>query len=112
MLEAELNKVELVNLDEPSNTQIPYTPLFMAYKNEHYQIMCSLLAHGANPNSEEPCEGASLLLWASEKGCTDIIDLLIKYKADVNKRDCHGNTPLMAACRNGHFEAVELLLEK
>ena len=112
MLEEELNKAVMVDLDEPVNTPIPYTPLFIAYMNEHYQIMSSLLAHGANPNCEEPCERASVLLWASEKGCTDIMDLLIKYKADVNKRDDLGNTPLMAACKNGHFEAVELLLEK
>lgn len=112
LLEEQLNKVELVNLEEPSNTPTPYTPLFIAYMNEHFQIMCSLLAHGANPNCEEPKERATLLLWASEKGCTDIMDLLIRHKADVNKRDIHGDTPLMAACKNGHYEAVELLLEK
>lgn len=74
--------------------------------------MRSLLEHGANPNSEEPCEQASVLQWACEKGCYDMVDLLIKYKADVNKRDCLGNTPLMAACRNGHMDVVELLLER
>lgn len=76
------------------------------------QTMVKLLEHGANPNIEEPREKASLLQWACEKGCLDIADLLIKYKADVNKRDSGGNTPLMAACKNGHFEVVELLLEK
>ena len=74
--------------------------------------MMTLLEHGANPNCEEPCEQASLLQWASSRGCLDIVDLLIKYKADVNKRDCLGNTPLMDACKNGHYDVVELLLEK
>lgn len=74
--------------------------------------MTTLLEHGANPNCVEPRKRASLLQWASDKGCLDIADLLIKYKADVNKRDSNGDTPLMAACRNGHLEVVELLLEK
>jgi ankyrin repeat protein len=74
--------------------------------------MTSLLEHGANPNTEEPCDNASLLQLASEKGCYDIVDLLIKYKADVNQRDCFGNTPLMVACRNGNLDVVELLLER
>lgn len=74
--------------------------------------MVSLLEHGANPNCVEPGKKSSLLQWASEKGCLDMVDLLIKYKADVNKKDADGTTPLMAACRNGQFEVVELLLEK
>ena len=51
-----------------------------------------------------------MLQWASGKGCLDMVDLLVKYKADVNKRDGNGATPLMAACREGHLEVVELLL--
>lgn len=74
--------------------------------------MVNLLEHGANPNCVEPRESASLLQWASEKGCLDIVDLLVKYKADVNQRDSGGNTPLIAACRNGHLDVVELLLER
>jgi len=42
----------------------------------------------------------------------DMADLLIKYKADVNKKDCNGNTPLVAACRNGHMDIVEMLLDR
>lgn len=74
--------------------------------------MLSLLEHGANPNCVEPRRKAPLLKWASDKGCLDIVDLLIKYKADVNKPDANGDTPLMAACRGGHLDVVELLLEK
>lgn len=74
--------------------------------------MMSLLQHGANPDCEEPCDGASLLQWASEKGCWDMVNLLIKYNADVNKRDSFGNTPLTTACRNGHYDVVELLLQR
>ena len=74
--------------------------------------MLSLLEHGASPDCVEPTKRASLLQWACQKGCHDVADLLLKYKADANRRDNSGDTPLMAACRGGHLDVVELLLER
>ncbi len=37
ILEEELN-MEDVDLEEPSYGDIPYTPLFIAYLNDHYQV--------------------------------------------------------------------------
>lgn len=71
-----------------------------------------MLEHGANPDTIEPKENACLLQWACEKGALEVVDLLIKYKADVNLRDSNGNTSLIAACKNGHLDVVELLLER
>ena len=34
----ELNSGQLLDLDEPSNGSIPYTPLFLAYINDHFQV--------------------------------------------------------------------------
>lgn len=39
MLKEELNKTETVNLDEPSSSPVPYPPLFIAYMNDHYQVL-------------------------------------------------------------------------
>ena len=33
-----LNCGELLDLDEPSNGPIPYTALFLAYINDHFQV--------------------------------------------------------------------------
>ena len=76
------------------------------------QTMLSLLEHGANPNAIEPVNKASVLHLACEKGSHDIADLFIKYKANVNQKDGHGNTPLMAACKNGHLGIAQLLLQR
>ena len=43
MLNKELNKEEMVNLDEPANTIIPYTGLFIAYINDHYQVNLDIM---------------------------------------------------------------------
>ena len=74
--------------------------------------MIKLLEYGANPNNIEPVHKASVLHWACAKGCLDIVDLLVKYKADVNKKDSLGNTPLLFACKNGHLDVVEFLLQQ
>ena len=74
--------------------------------------MVSLLEHGANPNAFEPVNKASVLHLASEKGSHDLVDLFIKYKANVNQKDRHGNTPLIAACKNGHLDIAQLLLQR
>lgn len=39
VLKEELNKDDPVNLDEPSHLPIPYTPLFIAYINDHFQVL-------------------------------------------------------------------------
>ena len=41
-----------------------------------------------------------------------MVDLLLSYNADVNQIDCRGNTALWQACRNGHLNIVEKLLNK
>ena len=47
--------------------------------------MVQLLEHGANPDNTEPVRKSSVLHWACEKGCMDMVDLLVKYKADVKQ---------------------------
>lgn len=55
--------------------------------------------------------GMSLLHWACDRGCTDIVRLLLDCNADVNVSDADGQTPLHYACACGHAEIVQLLLE-
>lgn len=33
------------------------------------------------------------------------------YNAKQNKKDIYGNTPLIYACSNGHYETAALLLQ-
>ena len=48
---------------------------------------------------------------ACEKSTAEVIDVLIQYGADINKKH-NGMTPLMVACKRGHYGIVQHLLQK
>jgi len=51
------------------------------------------------------------LIWAAEKGYTEIVNLLLKQpNIDINIKNCQGFTALMCAAEQGHKEVVKLLL--
>ncbi|KAK1306004.1 E3 ubiquitin-protein ligase XBAT33 [Acorus calamus] len=52
----------------------------------------------------------SPLHFAAAKGHNEIVSLLLENGADVNSRNYCGQTPLMQACRYGHWEVVQTLL--
>lgn len=59
------------------------------------------------PNSKT---GATALHVAAAKGYTNVLGLLLAGKADVDKQDNDGWTPLMAACYWGKKEAAQMLV--
>ncbi|WP_353274418.1 ankyrin repeat domain-containing protein [Wolbachia endosymbiont (group B) of Hofmannophila pseudospretella] len=54
----------------------------------------------------------TLLMIAAENGHTNIVEILLKKGADVNKKDSYGPTALHLAAKNGHTNIVEILVEK
>ena len=61
-------------------------------------------------SSREEEYGATPLHMAAFTGHTDVAELLLAGKADVNARNAEGSTPLHAAAFNGRKEVAELLL--
>ena len=74
--------------------------------------MAYLLERGADPNATEPINKSTILHSACEIGSTDIVELLLRYDANVHIRDIRDRTPLMEACRSGCSEIVKMLLER
>jgi len=52
----------------------------------------------------------TILYTAASAGADEIVPLLLAAGADVNQRNGHCRSPLMAAIRNGHASTVRLLL--
>eukprot|EP00833_Pecoramyces_ruminatium_P013063 jgi/Orpsp1_1/1187095/evm.model.d7180000055344.1 len=53
----------------------------------------------------------SPLTFACEKGYQDIVEILIKYGANVDTEDKKGDTPLIIACKNNYNNIVKILIK-
>ena len=51
-------------------------------------------------------DGMTALHYAARSGHTDVVDVLLRYHADVNARDNRGTTALMEACHGGPWKPV------
>ncbi|XP_018335993.1 myotrophin [Agrilus planipennis] len=57
-------------------------------------------------------DGRPPILYAADYGQADVIEYLISAGADVNSKDKHGITAILAAIWEGHKDCVKLLLDK
>ncbi|HWK54371.1 MAG TPA: ankyrin repeat domain-containing protein [Hyphomicrobiales bacterium] len=84
--------------------------LSLAVANGNTAMVQLLLDHGADANTREPT-GEPILLSAAAVGVPGVVSALLKAGAEVDALDRDfGQTPLMAASREGHLEAARLLL--
>jgi ankyrin repeat protein len=88
---------------------LSYAPLGMAIDRGYPDIVECLLKAGANPHCGSTSTTALGL--AAENGETQIIQLLLARKVDVNMPiAAEGWTALLAAIKNGHHAVVQLLI--
>ena len=79
--------------------------LHAASEEEKFDMVKSLLEHGADINSRD-AEYLTPLDRAALKGKVNVVRLLIELGADVNSRDEDGNTSLHFASLRGSAEVV------
>jgi len=86
------------------------TPLHLAAKWGHKEIVALLLANRADVNAKTE-SGDTPLHYAAENGEDDVAALLLVSHAEVDSRNKWGQTPLHWAAQDGHKDMVSLLLD-
>ena len=81
---------------------------FLSPRN--FNEVINMLRVGVPVNSQDK-DGYSALYWAVFNDNTDVVDMLISKKADVNVRNSHYWTPLHAASHNSNTEMMKFLLQ-
>ena len=89
----------------------PSSELLLAARNGNVVRVIQSLDLGADVNAQSENNGYTPLIWASSRGHTETVRLLLEAGADVNLTANDGQTALMRAADYGHAEVVELLLK-
>ncbi|MCE3255609.1 MAG: ankyrin-3-like [Rickettsiaceae bacterium] len=87
-----------------------YTPTHWATYNNNSEGFETLHAKGANPDAEDEFDRTALHLAAIE-GYEEMVDCLLKAKADPFKIDAQGFTALDYARNGGHLDIAKYLEE-
>ena len=85
------------------------TPLRVAAKNGHHEIVLVLIAAGATVDLADD-NGCTPLWMAASNGHLEIVATLIAHNATVDLANNEGFTPLCIAAARGHVEIVRLLI--
>uniref|UniRef100_A0A1X7TT55 Uncharacterized protein n=1 Tax=Amphimedon queenslandica TaxID=400682 RepID=A0A1X7TT55_AMPQE len=105
--------VQLLSEEADPNTSVNNKKLYEAAKRGDSTGVQSALSQGANVNYQNPKErGDTALIEAARKGNCDVVELLLKKRADPSDLNNRGDTALIVAAREGNWDVVELLLKK
>lgn len=66
---------------------------------------------GVNIDASEPITGRTALMYASKAGHWEVIEILVKRGADIEKTNYRGATALHIAAQFGHIQPVKVLLD-
>ena len=95
-------------VNKPDGTD--HSALYYAVSGNHPEIAECLCLAGANVNILQDDEAWSPLAAAIQKGHADMVKLLLKHGADLEKKDQDGHTPLYQAITSGQLPMVEAIL--
>ena len=93
------------------------TPLWWAANDGQVETARTLLVgregrSGVEVDRALADDGTTLLIQAASQNFPDMVELLLEHRADVEKADHGGFTPLLISAQTGGLKVTEILLEK
>lgn len=85
-------------------------PLFDAIQAKNDQEVELIIARGGNAEIED-FDRRRPIIYAAMIGSVDIVELLVKYKVQIDHRDKLGNSALFYAANKGEVDIIEILIE-
>lgn len=117
LLAVERDFAEIVNLllragaDPNVQAQDGWSPLHEAAAQDNLRIAQQLLKAGAQVNDRDGLLEMTPLMWASSKGSTKMVRLLLGANADSSLKDRYGQTAERIARQKGHFDIERMLAQ-
>nr|XP_054771558.1 ankyrin-1-like [Lytechinus pictus] len=101
------NLAQYLDVNESDNNG--FTPLYLASKFGHLDVVECLVRHGADLN-KATSDGDTPLCISSTNSYLDVVECLVSSGAEVNKSAEYGWTPLHVASQNNHINIVKYLI--
>ncbi|KAK0113913.1 hypothetical protein ONS96_014763 [Cadophora gregata f. sp. sojae] len=96
-------------LEQLSSSQ--YTPLLIASIRHSWNAAQVLIHAGGNVNVYEPGTQCTPLILASQSGCLEVVELIVKRETDLDFKNLEGENALYLAAKHDHIEIVDILLK-
>ena len=97
-------------MEDNNQTPSPSLDVPSAAVNGRLNEVQNLIEAGADLNAKD-ADCMTALMYASMKGCTEIVRLLLSAGAEVDAKEDYGWTALLFAANYGYPEIVQLLLQ-
>lgn len=87
-----------------------YDDILVAAEKDDTAQVVDLLKRGMDVNTVDP-SGSTLLVIASRNGNVDLLEFLLRNRANILKRNKYGDSAIMLAALRGHVAIVQKLLD-
>ena len=81
----------------PGERRAAFLDACIERKNDNYDTVALMIAHGADVNWQRPTNGRSACYWAAVRGRCALVQLLIKARAAIDTPNNLGTTPIVMA---------------
>jgi ankyrin repeat protein len=102
-----IEKGQDINVPTPGGQ----TVLQLAVMQGDVAMVGLLLGNGADFDIKDPKTGMTPLLSAARDGRQEIVEMLIRFGADINAKNHEGDTPMHLSAARGHRAVIEMLLK-